>query len=77
MRAFSGFLAPDQLLLLWDRVLGFDSLEILSVLAVAIFSYRRTNLLLVNTFASVEAVLADLTPLQITGLLQLTLFSRC
>ncbi|KAF6767944.1 hypothetical protein AHF37_08000 [Paragonimus kellicotti] len=30
MRAFSGFLAPDQVLLLWDRILGFDSLEILS-----------------------------------------------
>ena len=29
MRAFSGFLASDQVLLLWDRILSFDSLEIL------------------------------------------------
>ncbi len=29
MRAFSGFLASSQLLELWDRVLAFNSLEIL------------------------------------------------
>ncbi|TGZ64998.1 hypothetical protein CRM22_006089 [Opisthorchis felineus] len=76
MRAFSGFLTPDQVLLLWDRILGFDSLEILAVLAVAIFSYRRANLLLVNNSAGVEAILADLTPLKIVSLLQLVLFTR-
>ncbi|CAL8091062.1 unnamed protein product [Calicophoron daubneyi] len=76
MRAFSGFLSPDQVLMLWDRILGFDSLEILAVLAVAIFSYRRSNLLLVNTSAGVEAVLADLTSLRVVSLLQLVLFSK-
>ncbi|XP_031751218.1 TBC1 domain family member 19 isoform X2 [Xenopus tropicalis] len=30
VRAFSGYLATDQLLLLWDRILGYDSLEILA-----------------------------------------------
>ena len=25
--AFAGYLPPEQTLLLWDRVLGFDSLE--------------------------------------------------
>ncbi|CAH8495995.1 unnamed protein product [Schistosoma turkestanicum] len=75
MRAFSGFLAPDQVLLLWDRILGFDSLEILAVLAVAIFSYRRANLLLVRTVADVEAVLADLTSIQVISLLQMIMFT--
>ena len=32
MRAFSGFLASSQLLELWDRILAFNSLEILSSL---------------------------------------------
>ncbi|CAH8541803.1 unnamed protein product [Schistosoma bovis] len=76
VRAFSGFLAPDQVLLLWDRILGFDSLEILSVLAVAIFSYRRTNLLLVKTNADVEAVLADLTSIRVISLLQMVMFTN-
>ncbi|CAI9540195.1 unnamed protein product, partial [Staurois parvus] len=30
VRAFSGYLATDQLLLLWDRILGYNSLEILA-----------------------------------------------
>ncbi|XP_013072479.2 TBC1 domain family member 19-like isoform X1 [Biomphalaria glabrata] len=76
MRAFSGFLASDQVLLLWDRILAFDSMEILSVLAVAIFSFRKTNLLKVQCMSTAEAVLADLFTLQIVPLLQLSLFSK-
>lgn len=36
MRAFSGYLASNQLLALWDRILAYDSLEILS--SIEIFS---------------------------------------
>ncbi|CAG5120893.1 unnamed protein product, partial [Candidula unifasciata] len=75
MRAFSGFLASDQVLLLWDRILAYDSLEILSVLAVAIFSFRKMNLMKVQTLNAAEAVLADLYTLQVLPLLQLALFS--
>ncbi|CAH8848529.1 unnamed protein product [Trichobilharzia szidati] len=75
IRGFSGFLAPEQVLLLWDRILGFDSLEILAVLAVAIFSYRRANLLSVKTTNEVEAILADLTPLRVISLLQMVIFT--
>ncbi|CAL1539772.1 unnamed protein product [Lymnaea stagnalis] len=76
MRAFSGFLSSDQVLLLWDRILAFDSLEILPVLAVAIFSFRKTNLLKVQSMNTAEAVLADLFTLQVVPLLQLSLFSK-
>lgn len=30
VRAFSGYLSTDQLLILWDRILGYDSLEIVA-----------------------------------------------
>lgn len=76
MRAFSGFLASDEVLLLWDRIIAFDSLEILPVFAVAIFSFRKTNLMKVTTFNAAEAVLADLTTLHVIPLLQLALFSK-
>ncbi|XP_071504232.1 TBC1 domain family member 19-like [Diadema antillarum] len=76
MRAYSGYLASDQLLLLWDRILGYDSIELLAVLAVAIFAFRRTNLLEANTQPSVEAILTDLTTLQVTPLLQIVLFPQ-
>jgi hypothetical protein len=30
---------------LWDRIIGFDSLNVLPVVAAALFSFRRTALL--------------------------------
>lgn len=76
VRAFSGYLSSDQVLLLWDRILAYNSLEILPVLAVAIFSFRKTNLLKVQSYNAAEAVLADLTTLQVIPLIQLSLFSK-
>ncbi|CAD5123718.1 DgyrCDS12037 [Dimorphilus gyrociliatus] len=76
IRAFSGYLCSEQVLLLWDRILAYDSLEILAVLAVAIFSFRKTNLLQIQSFQAAEAVMNDLTGLKVIPLLQLTLFSE-
>nr|XP_033329468.1 TBC1 domain family member 19 isoform X1 [Megalopta genalis] len=73
MRGFSGHLPPEQLLYLWDLILGYDSLEIIPLLAVAILSFRKENLMQVNTLQSVEAVLADLSSLKVIPLLQLAL----
>ncbi|XP_068627989.1 TBC1 domain family member 19 [Battus philenor] len=73
MRAFSGHLPPDQLLFLWDAILGYDSLDILPLLAVAILSFRKENIFQVNTIQNVDAVLADLSTIPIVPLLQLAL----
>jgi len=54
IRGFSGHLPPEQLLYLWDLILGYDSLEIVPLLAVAILSFRKENLLQVNTQQNVE-----------------------
>ena len=43
--AFAGYLPPEQTLLLWDRVIGFDSLEPLPMLAAAIFLFHERALL--------------------------------
>nr|XP_014347960.1 PREDICTED: TBC1 domain family member 19 isoform X2 [Latimeria chalumnae] len=75
VRAFSGYLATDQLLLLWDRILGYNSLEILSVLAAAVFAFRAENLMEVTSLAAAEAVLADLSTLKVMPLLQIFLFA--
>ncbi|PIK48717.1 putative TBC1 domain family member 19 [Apostichopus japonicus] len=76
MRAFSGYLASDQLLLLWDRILGFNSLEPLAILAVAIFAFRRVNLLETSSYAAAEAVLADITTIKVMPLLQVILLPK-
>ncbi|XP_016919714.1 TBC1 domain family member 19 isoform X4 [Apis cerana] len=73
MRGFSGHLPPEQLLCLWDLILGYDSLEIIPLLAVTILSFRKENLMQVNNQQSVEAVLADLSSLKVVPLLQLAL----
>ena len=45
MFAFCGTLEVDQLFLLFDRILGFESLEILPIIAAGIFVFRA-NLIL-------------------------------
>ncbi|XP_078147873.1 TBC1 domain family member 19 isoform X2 [Centroberyx gerrardi] len=75
VRAFSGYLSTDQLLLLWDRILGYDSLEIVAVLAAAVFAFRAENLMEVTSLASAEAVLADLSTLKVMPLIQIFLFA--
>lgn len=54
MRSFSGHLPPEQLLYLWDLIIAFDSLEITALLAVCILSFRKENLLQVDTLQNVE-----------------------
>uniref|UniRef100_A0A8C6UMF0 TBC1 domain family, member 19 n=1 Tax=Neogobius melanostomus TaxID=47308 RepID=A0A8C6UMF0_9GOBI len=75
VRAFSGYLSTDQLLLLWDRILGYDSLEMVAVLAAAVFAFRAENLMEVTSLASAEAVLADLSTLKVMPLIQIFLFA--
>ncbi|KAF7287220.1 hypothetical protein GWI33_002040 [Rhynchophorus ferrugineus] len=73
MRAFSGHLAPEQLLTLWDLIIAYDSLEIIPLLAVVIVVFRKDNLMKVNTLTNVEAVLADLSSIAVIPLLQMAL----
>lgn len=40
LSAFAAHLAPSETLLLWDRIIGYDSLLPLPVLAVAVLTFR-------------------------------------
>lgn len=73
MRAFSGHLQPQELLILWDLILGYDSLEILALLAIIILSFRKESLMQVSSIESIEAVLADLSSIKVLPLVQLAL----
>ncbi|KAL5110984.1 TBC1 domain family member 19 [Taenia crassiceps] len=75
LRGFSGYLAAEQVLLLWDRILAWDSLEIIAILAAAIFSYRSRNLMEAKKMDTVEAILADTSTLNVTALTQSFLFT--
>ena len=65
----------EQVLLLWDRVLGFDSLLLLPALAVAIFAFRSRTLLVAESAEEVVEIMADPGRLQVVPLLQFFLFA--
>ncbi|XP_057364978.1 TBC1 domain family member 19-like [Daphnia carinata] len=73
VQAFSGFLIPEQLLFLWDLILGFDSMLLLPLLAASVFSLRRENLHRILSHDSAETILSDLSTIQVVPLLQMAL----
>lgn len=42
---FSGYLSGDQVLVLWDRIVGYESLEIVAIFAAAYFCHRLPDIL--------------------------------
>ncbi|WZN62078.1 Rab-GAP TBC domain-containing protein [Chloropicon roscoffensis] len=70
VHAFADALVPEQVLLLWDRVVGFDSLVPLVLFAVSIFHYRKAELLECDTLEEVTLFLSDLRALLVCPLLQ-------
>ncbi|KAL3932936.1 MAG: hypothetical protein SGPRY_000500 [Prymnesium sp.] len=73
---FSAALPADQTLLLWDRILGFGSLELLPLTAVAIFAYRARLILKTNDGDRVERIMSNLTSVKVIPLLQLFLWDK-
>jgi len=66
---------PTQVLLLWDRVVGFDSLLPLAVLAAAVFSFRQHALRSTRTASEVTEVMEHINTLKVVPLLQHVLFT--
>lgn len=54
MSAFSGHLDSREVLLLWDRIVGYNSLTLLAVMAVAILEFRSSNLFKATSFTEAE-----------------------
>ena len=74
-RAFAGFLPPEQVLVLWDRIIGFDSLELLPMLAAAVFLFHERALLQAADAEDARHVLHDASELKVVPLLQAFLFA--
>ncbi|KAH7830418.1 Tre-2/Bub2/Cdc16 (TBC) H family protein [Monocercomonoides exilis] len=73
--AFAGYLHPLQVLLLWDRVISFDTLIMLPLLAAAIFAFRSSNVLAARTPEDINNIFVTITNIEIVPLLQFYLFS--
>lgn len=74
VHGFATELEVDQVLLLWDRVIGFDTLLPIALLAVGVFRFKRTALLACRKVSTAEEILADLTPVRVVPLMQDALF---
>lgn len=75
LTAFSGFLAVDQVLVLWDRILAYDSLELLAVLAAAIFLYRSNSMMNASSVDEIQDIFEDGAYFRVLPLLQHFLFA--
>jgi hypothetical protein len=73
--SFVGFFEIDQLLILWDRVLGYTDLTLFSLLATAIFISRSEPLLLCTKADKAVLILSEGSRLKVIPLLQMMLFS--
>ncbi|KAE8896971.1 hypothetical protein PF005_g12383 [Phytophthora fragariae] len=72
--AFSGTLDIDQVLLLWDRVIGYDSLELVAIFAAALFHFRASELESVSSREEADDLFAELIDIPVVTLLQDYLF---
>jgi hypothetical protein len=64
----------DQVLMLWDRLWAFDSLELLAVLAAAVFCFRSDSVCACSSAVELADVFADLSTVRPVPLLQSFLF---
>ncbi|EKX50999.1 hypothetical protein GUITHDRAFT_103588 [Guillardia theta CCMP2712] len=71
---FAGYLDVDQVLTVWDRILAWDSLLLVPVIAASIISFREKRLMECNTLEEMQDVLSDGSKLKVILLLQLYLF---
>mmetsp|Transcript_22677 Transcript_22677/g.22879 ORF Transcript_22677/g.22879 Transcript_22677/m.22879 type:complete len:136 (-) Transcript_22677:154-561(-) len=73
---FVGVLEVNQILLLWDRVIGYTDTTILAPLAVAIFVFRAEPLLQCTTASAATSLLHEDSRLTVISLLQMLFFSQ-
>lgn len=78
MYAFVGVLDVEQVLVLWDRMLGYDEdrtgLELFSVAAAALFAFRRDALCRARSGREVEHIVSDFGAVKIVPLMQNFIF---
>ncbi|KAG1667212.1 TBC1 domain family member 19 [Nymphon striatum] len=70
MRAFSGFLGPSQLLILWDKIIAYDSLEFLPLLAVSIILDKKDCLMETTNADTAEILYADISSVEVDRFLK-------
>mmetsp|Transcript_1461 Transcript_1461/g.1937 ORF Transcript_1461/g.1937 Transcript_1461/m.1937 type:complete len:236 (-) Transcript_1461:267-974(-) len=74
--AFARCLEVEQVLLLWDRIIGFGDLDLLPILATSVFLFRAESILNAKTETEIQVLLSDISQMKVVPLLQAFLFSE-
>ena len=61
--------------MLWDRILGFESLEILPIFAASIFVFRANLILNCSSVEEFDELFIDLSQIKVVPLMQHFLFA--
>jgi len=60
--------------LIWDRVIGYDSLEMIALVAAALFIYRGDAIMKTTSLEEIEDLFYDMSHIKVIPLLQHFLF---
>ena len=71
---FVGYLEVSEIYFLFDRILGFDTVEVVPILAAAIFVYRSTLIANCTCQEEFEELFYDLSQIKVVPLLQHFIF---
>ncbi|CAG9314513.1 unnamed protein product [Blepharisma stoltei] len=71
---FIGFIEVEQTFMLWDRIIGYDSPEIVALLAASLFIYRTDLIMQCSSQEEIEDLFYDLQHVKVMPLLQNFLF---
>ena len=72
--SFIGYIEVEQVYLLWDRMIGYDSPDIIVLLAVALFVYRSDALMQCSSKEEIDDLFYDLSHMKALPLIQNFLF---
>ena len=73
---FVGLLEVDQILHLWDRVVGYQDPTLLAVMAVSVFLLRAEAIMCSNVAADISIMLMEGSRLRVVPMLQLVLLAE-
>lgn len=72
---FVNVVEVEQIYLIYDRILGFESLEVLAVLSAAIFSFRANLIVNCQTQDEYDELFVDLSQIKVIPVLQHFIFA--
>ena len=74
VHAFVGVLDVEQILWLWDRMIGFDSTDIIAILAAAMVHIRKDMLMAAKDLEQVQSCFGDMRMMKVIPLIQNFIF---